>query len=135
MKYEMKTEYLIGVEKMDEQHAKLLELMEDAHDLWTDENKLYKCADIRVIIRGIQDYVRLHFTDEEDYMKELQYAGLAEHKKLHAAFAKKMEEFYDHVSELSLDTQDGMIVELLEYLQNWLLQHICEEDKKYVAAK
>lgn len=132
MKYEMKAEYLIGIEKMDEQHAKLLELMDEAHSLLKDENKLYKCADIRKILAGIKDYTNLHFTDEEAYMQEIGYDGLAGHKKLHDAFAKKVDEFDLHVSDLSLGTQDGMILELLDYLKEWIQKHICEEDRKYV---
>lgn len=132
MKYEMNEDYLLGVERMDIQHARLLELMDEVNSLLKDENKLYKCADIRTILAGIKEYTKMHFTDEEQYMEETGYEGLAEHKKLHEAFATKVDEFDAHVSELSLNTQDGMIQELLEYLIDWLQKHICEEDRKYV---
>lgn len=132
MKYEMNEDYLLGVERMDMQHARLLELMDEVNSLLKDENKLYKCADIRKILAGIKEYIKMHFTDEEQYMEEIGYEGLAEHKKLHEAFAVKAEEFDVHVSELSLNTQDGMIQELLEYLIDWIQKHICEEDRKYV---
>lgn len=128
----MNQEYLLGIEKMDTQHARLLELMDEANSLLKDENMLYKCADIRKILAGIKEYVKMHFTDEEKYMEEIGYAGLSEHKKLHEAFAVKAGEFEAHVSELSLNTQDGMIQELLEYLIEWIQKHICEEDRKYV---
>lgn len=132
MKYEMNQEYLLGVEEMDKQHARLLELMDEAHSLLKDENKLYKCADIRKILAGIKEYVQMHFAAEEKYMEETGYTGLAEHQKLHQEFAVKVDEFDAHVSELSLNTQDGMIQELLEYLIDWLQKHICEVDRKYV---
>ncbi|NLL79186.1 MAG: hemerythrin family protein [Clostridiales bacterium] len=133
MKYEMKQEYFLGIEKIDTQHARLLELMDEAHSLLKDENKLYKCADIRKILAGIKEYVNFHFTDEEQYMQEIGYTGLEEHKKLHQAFAIKVDEFDVHVSNLSLGTQDGMILELLDYLKAWIQEHICEEDRKYVS--
>ncbi|MBO5292216.1 MAG: hemerythrin family protein [Lachnospiraceae bacterium] len=132
MKYEMKQEYLLGIEKIDAQHARLLELMDEAHSLLKDENKLYKCADIRKILAGIKEYVKFHFSDEEQYMEEIGYEGLEEHRKLHQTFAVKVDDFDVHVADLSLGTQDGMILELLEYLKAWIQEHICEADRKYV---
>ena len=44
---------------------------------------------------------------------------------------QKLEEFTDRVSKLSLGTQDAMIQDLFEYLQQWLQDHIKVEDMKY----
>ena len=46
-------------------------------------------------------------------------------------FVQKLEEFTDRVSKLSLGTQDAMIQDLFEYLQQWLQDHIKVEDMKY----
>ena len=46
-------------------------------------------------------------------------------------FVQRLEEFTDRVSKLSLGTQDAMIQDLFEYLQQWLQDHIKVEDMKY----
>ena len=46
-------------------------------------------------------------------------------------FVQKLEEFTDRVSKLSLGTQDAMIRDLFEYLQQWLQDHIKVEDMQY----
>ena len=51
--------------------------------------------------------------------------------KQHRMFVQKLEEFTDRVSKLSLGTQDAMIQDLFEYLQQWLQDHIKVEDMKY----
>ena len=53
-------------------------------------------------------------------------------KKQHRIFEQKLEEFTERVSHLSIGTQDDMIRDLFEYLQQWLHDHIKKEDMKYV---
>lgn len=130
--YEMKDEYLLGIEPIDSQHRRLFELTEEAYCLLKDENMLFKCADIRKILAGIKEYTLQHFKDEEEYMNRIGYLQLEAHQKMHDAFAVKVDEFEDHVNRLSIGTQDGMILELLDYLVSWLENHICEEDRKYI---
>lgn len=133
--YEMKDEYLLGIPVIDEQHTKLFELTEQAYQLLKNDNMLYKCADIRKILGGIKEYSGKHFLVEEDYMRKSGYGGLAEHIELHKAFTIKVDEFDEHVSALSLGTQDDLLLELLDYLVVWLEKHIREEDKKYAERK
>ena len=73
----------------------------------------------------------MHFTHEEQLMEKMGYGGIEEQKKQHRMFVQKLEEFNDRVSKLSLGTQDAMIQDLFEYLQQWLQDHIKVEDMKY----
>lgn len=130
--YEMKDEYLLGIEPIDSQHRRLFELTEEAYCLLKNENMLFKCADIRKILVGIKEYTQQHFKDEEAYMKSKGYRDVEVHRKMHDAFALKVDEFEEHVNRLNIGTQDGLILELLDYLVDWLEKHICEEDRKYV---
>ena len=66
-----------------------------------------------------------------EVMEKMGYGGIEEQKKQHRMFVQKLEEFTDRVSKLSLGTQDAMIQDLFEYLQQWLQDHIKVEDMKY----
>ncbi len=124
-------EYRTGVQLLDEEHAVLLELTEQVEQLFKDENMLFKCADIRKLLGKLLDYCTGHFADEEEYLEKIGYAELDKQKAAHAQFEAKLKEFMDRVSQLSLGTQDDMILELFQYLQNWLQVHIKQEDMKY----
>lgn len=128
---EISEKYRTGIEEVDAEHLVLLELTDRTRKLLEDENMLFKCADIRELLAGLQNYTVVHFTHEEAFMESLGFDGLAEQKQQHRVFEKKLEEFTDRVSRLSLGTQDEMIHDLFEYLQQWLHDHIKNEDMKY----
>lgn len=124
-------EYRLGIEKIDEEHAYLLELTNRSQKLFEDENMLFKCADIREILKGLSVYAEKHFVHEEGIMWEMGYPHLDVHKAEHAMFLKKLEEYTEWVDKLNIGTQDDMIHDLLLYLQSWLQIHIKMEDRKY----
>ena len=124
-------EYRTGLEQIDAEHIKLLDLTDEARKLFEDENMLFKCADIRRILAGLQAYTIEHFAHEEAYMESIGYDGLQVQKQQHRTFERKLEEFTERVSQLSIGTQDDMIHDLFEYLQLWLHDHIKKEDMKY----
>ncbi len=125
-------DYRTGLEQIDAEHLRLLDLTDQARKLFEDENMLFKCADIRKILAGLQTYTAEHFAHEEAYMESIGYGGLELQKKQHRMFEQKLDEFTERVSRLSLGTQDDMIHDLFEYLQQWLHDHIKKEDMKYV---
>ncbi len=130
--YRIREEYRTGNEKIDHQHAKMLDHIQVAHQLFADENMLFKCADIRKMLEGLNFYAQEHFADEEAYMEQLGFDGLEAHKKQHDAFRVKIQEFIDGIPELTLDTQDLMLGEVFEYLDQWWNNHIAHVDRQYV---
>lgn len=133
--YQMRPEYLLGIDAIDAQHTKLFELTEKAYQLLKDENILYKDEKLTEILRGIKEFVEKHFEEEEAYMRKIGYDRIEEHKKLHIVFDSKVKEFERSIQDASLKTQDDIILSLLDYLVLWLEKHIYVEDRKYAAAK
>ena len=66
--------------------------------LLADENMLFKCADIRQLLKRLENYTTMHFTHEEQLMEKMGYGGIEEQKKQHRMFVQKLEEFTDRVS-------------------------------------
>ena len=98
-------EYKIGIEMIDTQHEKLFNLVNRLYDLEDSSNNKEK---LRTILYEFSDYMKVHFTDEEEYMESINFPYLKEHKQLHADIieslakiihtpAKRSEE---HTSEL-----------------------------------
>lgn len=113
----------IGVEDIDEQHKRLIALI---NDVWKALVSHQATVDIESIVFDLEDYTQTHFRDEEAMLERHGYPGLAAHQESHAFFIAK-------VKELDARIASGEIVglELLEFLSNWLKFHINIVDKQY----
>lgn len=116
-----------GIELVDEEHRKLFEIIKETNDL-IDQQLLHDKYDAIVhIIEELKEYTRLHFSDEEAYMKEIGYAGLEAQQAAHIAFVDKLNQInLDEVDE----NQQDYLYELIDYLLSWLSTHILKMDKK-----
>lgn len=125
--YEMKDEYLTGIEAIDNEHRKLFEIAEATYQLRNEEFFADKYDHIRDILGQLKEYTLMHFEHEEAYMESIQYKKMFTQKIQHDAFRDKIEEW--DLDSLD-DTSDDMIDEILEFLTNWLISHILENDKQ-----
>ncbi len=125
--YEMKPEYYIGIELIDEEHKQLFKYAEEAYELLNDEFTPDKYDKIEAILVKLRDYTEKHFSDEENYMESINYKKLFTQKIQHQEFISKLDEFIDrHKSET--EDQDKQIMDILEYLTEWLVNHILHVD-------
>jgi hemerythrin len=73
------------------------------------------------------EFVVKHFTDEERQMEEKGYAGLADHKEIHANLvntcADLQTKFHANEAEVEADT--------MAFIKDWLDNHIPVIDRKY----
>ena len=73
-----KEDFLTGVGAVDAEHVVLLDLTDQVGALLADENMLFKCADIRQLLKRLEDYTTMHFTHEEQLMEKMGYGGIEE---------------------------------------------------------
>ena len=128
--YKMKPEYAIGISKLDEQHQTLFSLIDDAQTLMKDENILYKYDKLIKILQGLREYSEQHFNEEVSLMESINYPRLQLHIAAHEGFCKKLDSFSLDMDAISLGTQDKMLLEILDYLNEWLQIHILDCDRK-----
>jgi putative ATP-dependent endonuclease of the OLD family len=77
--------------------------------------------------KELEDYTKFHFSEEEEYMESIHYEGLEAQKRAHAAFIDRLEQV--DPDEIDANPQE-YLNELLEFLLNWLINHILYTDKK-----
>lgn len=124
--FEMKDEYLVGIEMIDEEHRKLFEIAEKTYQLLHNEYLADKYDNISDILQELKDYTIEHFQHEEEYMEKIQYKRMFTQKMQHRAFIQKLEEY----SSWNLDrSQDDVIQDIFKFLTDWLTKHIYESDK------
>ncbi|MCI8373095.1 MAG: bacteriohemerythrin [Lachnospiraceae bacterium] len=120
-------EYLTGISKVDEQHKRLFEIIGDANELVNNEFIPDKFDNISALLNELTEYTKSHFQDEEVYMESIQYEGLAAQKRAHAGFIAKLEEIELEGFD---ENQQEVLLELIDFLFNWLVQHILKMDKR-----
>lgn len=124
--YKMKDEFKTNIPLIDEQHKKLFEIADNAYRLLTDNFRVDKYDKIIDIINELKEYAKFHFEAEEKYMESINYKKLFSQKVYHEAFIKKLSKFdLSHIDE----NQDNTIKELLQFLNDWLIEHILHSDK------
>jgi len=125
-----KEEYKLGVTQIDEQHKKLFEICGRAYDLLKNDLYLDKYDKIIEILEELKDYTVYHFKFEEEYMKSIGYKKLLSHKVFHDDLIEKINNI--NLKEIDLN-QNKAIVEILDFIVNWIDSHILNGDKKIVS--
>ena len=109
---------------MDSQHTVLFGMLNDLHEAMM-KGQAQKIAG--ELLRKLAKYTRDHFTAEEVMMASTGYPDLAQHRIKHRDLIKQVDEFsarYER-GETSLNLQ------LMNFLRDWLSNHIQNEDQKY----
>ena len=116
--FEMKPEYYIGIDMIDQEHKQLFDYANEAYELLQEEF---------TILEKLRDYTVKHFSDEEAYMESIQYKKIFTQKIQHQEFINKLDEFIDQ-HEKDEENQDEQIMDILNYLTDWLINHILHVD-------
>lgn len=129
--FEMKEKYKTGIVFIDEEHKKLFEIAERAYQLLKNPYEVDKYDNIVAVIEELRAYTVYHFKDEEKYMESINYKRLFTQKIDHANFIEKLYEV--NLSKVD-ENPDEAIMEILTFLNDWLINHILEKDV-LIAAK
>lgn len=115
-----------GIAMIDEEHKTLFDIIGKIYEAIEVELVHDKFDLILDILDELKEYTSVHFADEENYMKEIGYEGLAQQQILHETFIETLNNVnLDHVD----DNQEDYLYEVLNFLQNWLINHILKVDK------
>ena len=123
-----KDEYLLGIEKIDEQHKRLFEIAGDIYDLLKNELVTDKYDGIVNLISELKDYTVFHFTFEEAYLKQIGYRKFLSHKVEHDDFVAKISDI--DMEKIDSDHEQSLL-DMLDFVVNWISSHILETDKAY----
>ncbi len=125
--YELKDEYLVGIESIDNEHRVLFEIADEIYQLCINEFVPDKYDNIAGLIQRLKDYTEMHFDHEEAYMESIQYKRMFTQKVQHDNFKRKLESMD---LESMDENQDQAIQDLLKFVTDWLVEHILETDKR-----
>jgi hemerythrin len=117
------TGFEIGIAEIDAQHRRLFDLLNQLRS-WS--GKGYEYAATIDTLNELADYTHTHFAVEESLMRMLRYPGITAHIAEHERLKKMLEEYRHSI------LKEGSRVELSDFIQSWLIDHISKVDREYV---
>lgn len=114
----------LGFSEIDEQHRKIVDLINKLHTAMLEgkSRELFP-----QILEELEEYAKFHFTFEEKVFRSSDYPTPEEHDETHREFEVKISEFL-----ISCQSEDSNPFELINYMHEWLIQHILVHDAHYV---
>ena len=113
----------IGIAEIDLQHRQLQSLLER---LRSSTDKQYGYA-ANAILDELAIETRIHFAVEESLMRLLSFPGTDAHVAQHRELTEQLERFRQRAQDF--DIAGG----LSSFIQTWLIDHIDNFDRKFVA--
>ncbi|MGB4600421.1 MAG: bacteriohemerythrin [Trichlorobacter sp.] len=115
--------YSVKVSQMDQEHQRLIDII---NNLYVAMRSGRSTEAIGSILDELVAYTKTHFSHEEQLMQQANYEGLAEQKRSHEALVAQL-------NEILVKYHNGTALgqEIMNFLKNWLINHIQGLDKKY----
>jgi hemerythrin-like metal-binding protein len=114
-----------GIETIDAQHGKLVDLV----NALAEAMRAGKSRDVIDKVLGeLKDYTVYHFGFEEAAFARLGFPGAEAHAKAHADLIGRLAELADKHARGAI----GISVEVLNFVVDWVKDHIMKEDMEYV---
>lgn len=114
----------IRVPEMDNQHKKLVAMLNELHDAM----KAGKGRDsVGPIVTRLIDYTKTHLANEEKFLESINYAFINSHKTEHRKLTEQVLEL-----QAKFNSGDATVApKLLTFLRDWLVGHIQKVDRMY----
>jgi len=130
MAFEWKDRYQLGIAEVDKQHKRLFEIGARVYDLALLNDSYDHYDEVMALLNELLEYTEYHFGFEEDMMKRYNYNDLEKQEQEHGFYTKRIRD----ISPEEVDnTQNQTIIQLVDFLSEWISSHILLSDRKYAA--
>ncbi len=119
-------QYNTGITEIDNQHKGLVIIINELFELMSKGQARNKMDEI---FDHLTDYTKKHFFAEETMLIKFAYKEYDDHKEQHT-------KFIDQLNVLKKDLINNNVtvsIKTLNFLKDWLLNHILVSDKAYSA--
>lgn len=114
----------LGIQLIDDQHKQLVNILSNLFD---SMRVGLGFKQVESTIEQLRDYSIFHFTDEEEYMKKVNFPKYFEHNEAHKYFIEMVDDFAKRYK----DGDIAITLKILDFLKNWLTNHILTADKEF----
>lgn len=114
-----------GIRLIDSQHKMLCAYI---NTLFRASKRKNSESIVMDVVNSLKEYAANHFSTEEHFFKHSAYPETEKHMEIHKAFVGKVAEVEAQIKQGQLKVGD----DLLNFLKDWLLNHIRVTDHQYV---
>ncbi|MBF7067804.1 hemerythrin family protein [Campylobacter volucris] len=112
--------YSVNNENLDAQHQKLFKLAAKVEEM--SDRAIYQ-IELKKIIADFFHYIKFHFDEEENYMQQINYPYIDQHKLMHKKITNTMVKLIKEVK-----TTNDLKEKLNTIVSSWLIEHIIQHD-------
>jgi hemerythrin-like metal-binding protein len=116
--------YSVGNFTIDTQHQKFISIINELYESFVDQTT---ALILKKIIKELIEYSEYHFKTEEELFEKYNYPDKEAHIAKHKEFTNKIKQFEEDI----INGKANLTFQLMNYLRNWLLIHLRDEDQKY----
>ena len=117
--------YSVGISIIDEEHKEFIAIIDKAIVIKEHNDNP---EEVREILYEMIKYALKHFATEETYMKKFNFPEFQLHRNEHLDFTDKT---FANLNKVIMGDYQ-VANEILEYLKQWLVNHIHGTDRKYI---
>ena len=117
----------VGVQALDDDHMKLVAILNDLHDGIAAGRGT---ARLGKVLDGLVSHAKTHFALEEELFAQTGYPAAADHIREHREFTEWVLDIHAHYNK---GLFDALSQNTLNFLKDWLRDHVLDSDKKYEA--
>ena len=118
-------EYSVNIQRIDNHHRRLFEMANRLIDAVRHGKGSSEMAESLDFLMG---YAMYHFSEEEALLERYGYPEQPGHAQKHKRLLAQVRELEERLAVNSMNAD-----EVLTFLQDWILNHILVEDRRYMA--
>ncbi len=125
-RFKWNIEYQLKNQLLDEEHEQLFNIALKSLNYHGTNIKTH----VKITVNELYEYMKTHFNHEEEYLVQIGYPLLEEHRAIHENIIEQMNAFIKKLPTLSIINFEK---KLIEYMDIWLINHILYEDRKIIS--
>lgn len=122
-----KERYQIGVPQIDAHHQEIFERLNQLRKLAAEGNDQQRARNCRVLLHLLLEQIRVHFEQEEDYMRSIGYNGIERHSVQHALILSFIERVMQQMEDA--DYALNLVQQAVGRITSWVLCHTVVVDR------
>lgn len=123
--FKWEKQYTFDIKEIDEQHRYFVLILDNIYKTLLKSTPREEQGKL---LRNLVNYAVIHFQTEEKYFDQFNFEGAAEHVKAHQKLKEKVLKFQSDFDQGKAEISS----EILDFLEDWLVDHLATMDKKYV---
>ena len=121
---EWEDKYSVGVSIIDKEHKNIINII---NKVIAAKQHKDNPEEITEVLNEMTKYTHEHFKNEEAYMIKFNFPMYQYHREEHLGFSMRILSYQSRVTNGDYEVAN----EILEYLKQWLVDHIQKTDKEY----